>query len=117
MAVTVQKQFESVVIELYQDAFVGSAIENGTTVIQCDLRRHNFQQELGTQATLCWRQESYHVDVHALSTFHHPILGFDHSVGHLRTCAVDCEAQAADRQHPKSPHTGSAVSDQKIAPP
>jgi Transposase len=74
MAVTVQMQFESVVTEIYQDAFVGSSIENGTTVIQFDLRRHNFQQELGTQATLCWRKESYHVDVHELSTFHNPLL-------------------------------------------
>src|SRR2546422_2522964 len=74
MAVTVQMQFESVVTEIYQDAFVGSSIENGTTVIQFDLRRHNFHQELGTQATLCWRKESYHVDVHELSTFHNPIL-------------------------------------------
>ena len=31
MAVTVQMQFESVVTEIYQDAFVGSSIENGTT--------------------------------------------------------------------------------------
>jgi Transposase len=74
MAVTVQMQFESVVTEIYQDAFVGSSIENGTTMIQFDLRRHNFQQELGTPATLCWRKESYHVDVHELSTFHNPIL-------------------------------------------
>ena len=74
MAVTVQMQFESVVTEIYQDAFVGSSIENGTTIIQFDLRKHNFQQALGTQATLCWRKESYHVDVHELSTFHNPIL-------------------------------------------
>jgi hypothetical protein len=74
MAVTVQMQFESVVTEIYQDAFVGSSIENGTTVIQFDLRRHNFHQELGTPATLCWRKDSYHVDVHELSTFHNPIL-------------------------------------------
>jgi hypothetical protein len=60
MAVTVQMQFESVVTEIYQDAFVGSSIENGTTIIQFDLRKHNFHQELGTQATLCWRKESYH---------------------------------------------------------
>ena len=73
MAVTVQMQFESVVTEIYQDAFVGSSIENGTTIIQFDLRKHNFQQELGTQATLCWRKESSHVDVHELSTFHNPM--------------------------------------------
>jgi hypothetical protein len=30
MAVTVQMQFESVVTEMYEDAFVGSSIENGT---------------------------------------------------------------------------------------
>src|SRR3954467_11484811 len=74
MALTVQMQFTSAVTEIYQDAFVGSSIENGTTVIQFDLRKHDFHQELGTKATLCWRKESYHVDVHELSTFHNPIL-------------------------------------------
>jgi hypothetical protein len=34
----------------------------------------NFQPELGTKATLCWRKEAYHVDVHELSTFHNPII-------------------------------------------
>src|SRR5437762_8813264 len=74
MAVTVQMQFESAVTAMYQDAFVGSTIENGTTIIMFDLRQHDFHQELGTQAPLCWRKASYHVDVHELSTFHNPIL-------------------------------------------
>ena len=73
MAVTVQMQFTSAVTEMYEDAFVGSAIENGTTIIQFDLRQHDFHSELGTQATIWWRKESYHVDVHELSTFHNPI--------------------------------------------
>jgi len=73
MALTVQMQFTSAVTEIYQDAFVGSSIENGTTVIQFDLRKHDFQQELGTTAPICWRKESYHVDVHELSTFHNPM--------------------------------------------
>jgi len=73
MAITVQMQFESAVTEMYQDAFVGSSIENGVTIITFDLRQHDFQQELGTPARLCWRKESYHVDVHELSTFHNPI--------------------------------------------
>jgi hypothetical protein len=73
MAVTVQMQFESVVTELYQDAFVGSSIENGTTIIQFDLRKLDFQCVLGTTAPICWRQEPYHVDIHELSTFHNPI--------------------------------------------
>jgi hypothetical protein len=73
MAVTVQMQFESVVTELYQDAFVGSSIENGTTVIQFDLRKLDFQCALGTTATICWRQEPYHIDIHELSTFHNPL--------------------------------------------
>ena len=38
MAVTVQMQFESAVTERYQDAFVGSSIENGATIITFDLR-------------------------------------------------------------------------------
>src|ERR671931_462024 len=73
MEVTVQMQFESAVTEMYQNAFVGSSIENGTTIIQFDLRKHDFQQALGTKATLCWRKDSYQVDVHELSTFHNPI--------------------------------------------
>ena len=73
MAVTVQMQFESVVTELYQDAFVGSSLENGTTIIQFDLRKLDFQCALGTTAPICWRQEPYHVDIHELSTFHNPI--------------------------------------------
>src|SRR5712691_6172148 len=73
MAITVQMPFTSAVTEIYQDAFVGSSIENGTTVIQFDLRKHDFQQALGTKAPLCWRKESYHVDVHELSTFHNPM--------------------------------------------
>jgi hypothetical protein len=70
----VQMQLTSAVTEIDQDAFVGSSMENGTTVIQFDLRKHDFHQEWGTQATLCWRKESSHVDGHELSTFHNPIL-------------------------------------------
>jgi len=73
MAVTVPMQCESVVTELSQDAFVGSSIENGTTILQFDLRKLDFQCALGTPATICWRQEPYHVDIHELSTFHNPI--------------------------------------------
>ena len=73
MEVTVQMQFESAVTEMYQDAFVGSSIENGTTIIQFDLRKLDFQWALGTTAPICWRQEPYHIDIHELSTFHHPI--------------------------------------------
>jgi hypothetical protein len=47
MAVTVQMQFESVVTELYQDAFVGSSIENGTTIMQFDLRNLTFNVRWG----------------------------------------------------------------------
>ncbi len=71
---TVQMQFASAVTEIYQDAFVGSSMENGTTIITFDLRKHDFQYELGTKATLCWRKEAYHVDIHELSTFHNPIM-------------------------------------------
>src|SRR6266446_6202554 len=73
MAVTVQRQFTSAVTERYQDACVGSAMENGTTIIQFDLRHHDFHSALGTQTKICWRKESYHVDVHELSTFHKPM--------------------------------------------
>ena len=73
MAVTVQMQFESAVTEMYQDTFVGSSMENGVTIITFDLRQLDFQRELGTASAIVWRQESYHVDVYELSTFHNPI--------------------------------------------
>jgi len=73
MAVTVQIQFESVVTQMYQDVFVGSSIENGTTFIQFDLRKLDFQREFGTTSTIYWPKEFYVVDVHELSTFHNPI--------------------------------------------
>jgi hypothetical protein len=73
MAVTVQMQFASAVTEMYEAALVGSAIENGTTRIICDLRKLNFQQKLGTPSEICWRKDFYHIDIHELSTFHNPI--------------------------------------------
>ena len=73
MAVTVQMQFESAVTERYQDAFVGSSIEDGATIITFDLRKLDFQRELGTPSTICGRKAPYYVDIHELSTFHNPI--------------------------------------------
>jgi hypothetical protein len=45
MAVTVQMQFESAVTEMYQDACVGSSIENGATIITFDLRQRDVHHE------------------------------------------------------------------------
>src|SRR5258706_14734385 len=73
MAVTVQMQFTSVITEMDQDAFVGSSIENGTTIIQFDLRKRDLQREWRTTSTICWRQDPYHVDIHERSTFHNPL--------------------------------------------
>jgi hypothetical protein len=73
MAVTVQRQFESVVTAVYEDAFVGSSIDNGTTIIQFDLRKLDFQRALETLSTLCWRKEPYAVEIHELSTFYTPL--------------------------------------------
>jgi hypothetical protein len=73
MALTVYMQVESVVTQMYQDTFVGSSIENGTTIITFDLRHLDFQRQFGTSSTIYWPKEPHHVDVHELSTFHHPI--------------------------------------------
>src|SRR5918911_824590 len=73
MAVTVQMQFASAVTELYEDAFIGSSIENGTTIIQFDLRKLDFQRVWETTSTICWCKAPYAVEVHELSTFHNPI--------------------------------------------
>lgn len=59
---------------LAQDAFVGSSIANGATIMTFDLRKLDFQRALGTPSPICGRKEPYHVDLHELSTFHHPML-------------------------------------------
>src|SRR5712692_4591168 len=73
MAVTVQMQFESAVTELYEDTFVGSSIEHGTTIIQFDLRKRDFQRVWEPTSTICLHKVPYAVEVHKLSTFHNPI--------------------------------------------
>jgi hypothetical protein len=73
MAVTVQMQFASAVTELSEDAFIGSSSENGTTILQFDLRTLDFQRVWATPSTICWCKEPYAVEVHELSTFHNPI--------------------------------------------
>jgi len=73
MAVTVQIEFESAVTQMYQDVFVGSSIEKGTTRIEFDLRQLDFQREFGTTSTIYWPKEAYVIDIHELSTFHNPI--------------------------------------------
>jgi hypothetical protein len=50
MAVIVQMQFEAVVTQMYQNPFVGSSIENGTTIITFDLRCLNFQDQFETHS-------------------------------------------------------------------
>jgi hypothetical protein len=62
-----------VVTEIDEDAFGGSSIENGTTIIQCDRRKLDFQRLLGTPSTICGRQEPYAGERHELATFHNPI--------------------------------------------
>ena len=73
MAVTVQMPFEAAVTEMSQDAFVGSSIENGATISTFELRQRDLHHEFGAPSTLFWRKEADHVDVHALSTCHHPL--------------------------------------------
>jgi len=59
MAVTVQMPCASVVTELSQDAFVGSSITKGTTILPVDLRPLDLQRALGTPATRCWRKNMF----------------------------------------------------------
>jgi hypothetical protein len=73
MAVTVHRQFESAVTALYEDAFIGSSIDNGTTLSQCELRQHDLQRVLEPTSPICWCKAPYAVEVHARSTFHKPI--------------------------------------------
>ena len=72
MTVTVQMQFKSAVTEMDQDAFVGSSMENGTTIISliCATR---LSTGTGDAGQAVWRKEPYHVDMHALSTLHNPL--------------------------------------------
>jgi hypothetical protein len=72
MAVTVQRQCASAVTERSQDACVGSASANGTTILLCDLRTHAWQSALGTTAKLGWRKAPSAGEMQARSTCHNP---------------------------------------------
>src|SRR2546430_14898596 len=41
--------------------------------MQFALRQRDLPWALGTTATICGRQEPYHIDMHALSTCHNPL--------------------------------------------
>ena len=56
MAVTVQRPFELVILEMSQDACVGSSIDNGTTIITFNLRKLDFPRTLGATSPVCWRK-------------------------------------------------------------
>ena len=70
MVVTVQTQFESVVTQMYEEAFAGSSIENGTTVIKFDLRKLDFQRECRITSTIYWRKDM--ALIIGSATFGHP---------------------------------------------
>ena len=67
-AVTGQRPWASVVTERSQDAFVGSSLANGATMMPFALRTRDVPRVVGTTAPLWWRQESSQGDRHARST-------------------------------------------------
>jgi hypothetical protein len=69
--VTVQRQLESAVTERYQQACVGSSLENGATLIQCALRPLALQREWGTPSPIWWRQAVSPLARPARSPCHH----------------------------------------------
>jgi hypothetical protein len=73
MAGTGQLQFESVVPELSEDAFGGSASENGPPLLPVALRHRAFHRAWATPSTRCWRTEPSAVASPALATFPKPI--------------------------------------------
>ena len=74
MGVVIEAVFESAVTESNKDAFSGSCIENGKTVIKFDMRKKDWQKILKTESEIKWHSETYMVDVHEFSTFHNPIV-------------------------------------------
>jgi hypothetical protein len=71
--VTGQSQFASAVTELSPDPVVGSSIDNGTTLLPCDLRQLDWHRALGPTAPLCGRPAPYPGAMPALAPFHHPL--------------------------------------------
>ena len=71
--VTVQRQFEAAVTEMYQAACGGSSIENGTPLSRVALRQRHLQRELGTPAERYGRKDLSHLAMPALAPVHHPI--------------------------------------------
>ena len=73
-AVTGQRPWASVLTERSQDAFVGSSMANGATMMPFALRTRDVPRVWGTTAPLWWRQEPSQGARHARSTCHNPML-------------------------------------------
>lgn len=73
MAIKIQTQFDSAVVQANQDVFTKSYIEGTNTIIEFDLRKRNYHAELDIKSPISWSSNSYTVDVHEFSTFQNPI--------------------------------------------
>ena len=73
MAIRIETEFDSAVIQSNKDVFTKSYIENGTTIIEFDLRKRDYQKVFDIKSKIYWR-EPYTVDVHEFSTYQNPIV-------------------------------------------
>lgn len=73
MAIRIETEFDSAVIQSNKDVFTKSYIENGTTIIEFDLRKRDYQKVFNIKSKVYWR-EPYTVDVHEFSTYQNPIV-------------------------------------------
>lgn len=73
MAIRIESEFDSAVVQSNEDVFTRSYIENGVTIIEFDLKKRNYQEKLGIQSKIYWRKSNC-VDVHEFSTYQNPIV-------------------------------------------
>jgi hypothetical protein len=73
MPITIRSRFTSAVVESNEDVFVRSYIEEGSTVIEFDMKKRDYRKE-GIISEIHWPEKTYSIDVHEFSTFHNPIV-------------------------------------------
>jgi len=74
MAIIIQSEFDSAVLEANKDCYSQTYIEDKKTIIEFDMKNRDYQKELGIKSEITWTGKSYDVDIHEFSVFHNPII-------------------------------------------
>jgi hypothetical protein len=74
MAIIIQSEFDSAVLEANKDTYTRTYIGDRKTIIEFDMRKRDYSKKFGIKTEIFWSVNRYYIDIHEFSTFHNPII-------------------------------------------